>query len=81
MAAVAYVAWLAALYGWYRRLRPDLFMLAGGVLSLIVAVTCFLSYHLLESGSGSFLLIGLVVIGMSAGGAIWIKSVAREQAA
>ena len=56
-------------------------MLAGGVLSLIVAVAAFLSYHMLDSGSGAFLLIGLVVIGMSAGGAIWLKSVAREQAA
>lgn len=81
LAALAYVVWLAALYGWYRRLRPDLFMLAGGVLSLIVAVTAFLSYHILDSGSGALLLIALVVIGMSAAGAIWIKSVAREQAA
>jgi uncharacterized membrane protein len=81
LAALAYVGWLAALYWWYRRVRPDLFMLAGGVLSLIVAVTTFLSHHILDMGSGAFLLIGLVVIGMSAGGAIWLRSAAREQAA
>jgi uncharacterized membrane protein len=80
-AALAYVAWLAALYVWYRRRRPDLFMLAAGLLSLIVTVAAFLSRIILESGSGSLLVIGLVVIGMSAGGAIWLKSVAREQSA
>lgn len=79
-AVLAYAAWLAALYGWYRHVRPDLFMLAGGTLSLIVAVIGFLSKHLIGSGdyAGSFLLIGLVVIGMSAGGAMWLRSVGRE---
>ena len=81
LAALAYAGWLAALYYWYRRVRPDLFMLAGGVLSLIVVVATLLSYHLLDLGSGAFLLIGLVVIGMSAGGAIWLRAAAREQAA
>lgn len=81
LSALAYAAWLAALYGWYRHVRPDLFMLAGGVLSLIVAVAVFLSHHLLDSGAGAYLLVGLVVIGLSAGGAIWLKTVAREQAA
>lgn len=79
-AVFAYVAWLAAIYGWYRHMRPDLFMLAGGMLSLIVAVIAFLSKHLIGSGdfAGSFLLIGLVVIGLSAGGAMWLRSVGRE---
>ena len=81
LATLAYVAWLAALYGWYRYVRPDLFMLAGGVLSLIVAVAVLLSYHILDAGSGAYLVIGLVVIGMSAGGAIWLRSAAREQMA
>lgn len=80
LAVLAYAGWLAALYWWYRRVRHDLFMLALGLLSLIVTVATFLSYHMLDSGSGAFLLIGLVVIGMSAGGAIWLKSLAREQA-
>jgi uncharacterized membrane protein len=79
LAVPAYVAWLAALYFWYRRRRPDLFMLAAGLLSLIVTVAALLSNNILGDGSGGLLLIGLVVIGMSAGGAIWLKSVAREQ--
>jgi uncharacterized membrane protein len=81
LAAFAFAAWLAALYGWYRHVRPDLFMLAGGALSLIAAVAAFLSRHFMDAGSGAFLLIGLVVIAMSAGSAIWLKSAAREQTA
>lgn len=78
---LAYLAWLAATYAWFHRRRPDLFMLAIGVLSVIVAVAALLSRHLLDSGGAAFLFIGLVVIGMSAAGALWLKSVAQEQAA
>jgi uncharacterized membrane protein len=81
LAVLAYLAWLASLYGWYRRMRPDLFMLAMGLLSLIVAAAAFLADTLQSAGSGSFLVIGLAVIGMSAGGAVWLKSLAREQSA
>jgi uncharacterized membrane protein len=79
---LAYAAWLGAFYFWYRRVRPDLFMLATGLLSLIVTVATFLAQTLLGgSGSAGYLIIGLVVIGMSAGGAIWLKSAGREQGA
>jgi uncharacterized membrane protein len=81
LAALAYLAWVAAIYFWYRRVRPDLFMLAGGVLSLIVVVVAFLSENMLGNDAGGFLFIGLVVIGMSAAGAVWLKSAAREQRA
>lgn len=79
LAALAYLAWLAGFYFWYRRMRLDLFMLAGGLFSLIVAVIMFLGQNMIDGGSSAFLLIGLVVIGMSAGGAIWLKSVARGE--
>ncbi len=78
-ATLAYLAWLAGLYVWYRSVRPDLFMLAVGLLSLTVSVAAFLSRHMLDSGGGAFLFIGLIVIGMSAAGAIWLKSVAAGQ--
>jgi uncharacterized membrane protein len=82
LAALAWFAWVAAFYHWYRRVRPDLFMLAVGLLSVIVAVAAFLAENLLGgSGSAGYLIVGLVVIGLSAGGAIWLKSAAREQGA
>jgi uncharacterized membrane protein len=81
-AMLAYAAWLAALYAWYRRARPDLFMLAAGLLSLIVAVAMFLTRHMVDAGEGvGFLFTGLAVIGMAGGGAVWLRSVAREQPA
>jgi uncharacterized membrane protein len=77
---LVYLAWLAATYFWYRHLRPDAFMLAGGLLSLIVVVTVFLADKMIEQGeAGAFLVIGMVVIGMSALGAVWLKSLVREQ--
>jgi uncharacterized membrane protein len=80
LAALAYLAWLGCLYLWYRHVRMDLFMLAAGVLSLIVAVASFLGEHVLSGAdAGGYLLIGLVVIGMSAGGALWLRSAAQEQ--
>jgi hypothetical protein len=46
---------------------------------VIVTVTVFLSDALLERAeAGGFLLIGVTVIAMSAGGALWLKSVVRE---
>ena len=83
LAALAYAVWLACLYAWYRHVRTDLFMLAVGVLSLIVAVAALLADIMFTSGdsAGGYLLIGLVVIGMSAGGALWLRSAAQEQEA
>lgn len=74
-----YVAWLAGAYFYYRRLTRDLFVLAGGILSIIVFVASFLGKEMLRhADAGSFLLIGLVVIAMSAAGAWWLKQVAAE---
>jgi uncharacterized membrane protein len=80
IAIPAYFAWLAAAYYYYRRQTHDLFVLAGGVLSLIVFVTSWLSDALLgHADAGSLLLIGVIVIAMSAAGAWWLKGVATEQ--
>lgn len=80
-AAAAYLAWLAAVYLVYRQRLPDLFVLAGGVLSAVVVVAAFLSKQLLDHDSGGgYLFIGMVVIGLSAAGGIWLKSVAKSMA-
>lgn len=76
-----YLAWMVAAYVSYRHWRRDVFVLAGGVLSAILVVTVFLSNHMLgHDAAGSFLFIGLVVIGLSAVGGWWLKSVAAENA-
>jgi uncharacterized membrane protein len=79
-AFVAYVAWLAGAYFYYRHQTRDLFVLAGGVLSVIVVVASFLGNEMLRHGdAGAFLLIGIVVIALSAAGAWWLKGVAAEE--
>jgi len=73
-----YPIWIAAAYVVYRWLVPDLFVLAGLCLSLIVVVTSFLGGYVLKNQSaGAFLFIALVVIAMSAGAAIWLRAVGR----
>ena len=76
IAFLAYAAWLAGVYFYYRHRVRDLFVLAGGVLSVIVTVATLLSKQILRGGdAGGFLIIGIVVIAMSAAGAWWLKSI------
>jgi len=78
---VAYAAWLAGAYAAYRQRRLDLYMLAGAVLSVVVVAAGALSRAFLDRGgeAGAFLLIGIVVIGISAAGAWWLKTVAAGE--
>jgi uncharacterized membrane protein len=76
-----YLLWLAALYGIYRYWRPDLFMIAGGCVSLITVTTLLLARLLLWEGDwqeGSLLLITVVVLAMGAGSVVWLKRLHRE---
>jgi uncharacterized membrane protein AbrB (regulator of aidB expression) len=59
---------------------PDLFVLAGGCLSVIVVATAFLAKHLLQGReeAAAFLLIAMAVIAMAAVCGWWLKRVARE---
>jgi uncharacterized membrane protein len=78
---VAYAAWLAGAYAAYRQRRLDLYMLAGAVLSVVVVAAGALSRAFLDRGgeAGAFLLIDIVVIGISAAGAWWLKTVAAGE--
>ncbi len=77
---LAYIAWLGILYFVYRRKRPDLFMLAGGCLSLIVCFTSLGAKLLLESSeaAGLMLFLALLVVAEAAAAAIWLKRVHAE---
>lgn len=77
--ALVWTAWLASMFYVYRRKKPDLFMLAGCCLSAITVTVSFTAKHILPSDSAaSFLLLALLVIGLGAGAAFWLKSVHRE---
>jgi len=71
--------WVVSIFFVYRKVIPDLFMLAGGCLSGITVLVSFLGKHLLKDwAAGGFLLLAMLVIGLGAGAAYWLKSVHRE---
>jgi uncharacterized membrane protein len=81
LTALVWAAWLVAFYFIYRKIRQDLFMLAGISLSAIIVVICFMVKNIFESSSfdaGIFLLIAIMIIGMGTGAAIWLRNVHRE---
>lgn len=81
LAGPVWAIWLAAMYGTYRKVKPDLFMLAGCCLSVITVVVTFLAEHFLGTEYVMiFLLLTAVVVGMGAGSAIWLKHVQEEVA-
>jgi len=80
--ALAWGAWMAAAYAYYRHRRRDVFVLAGGVLSAVAVVATLLGkLFLRHDAGGAFLLIGMVVIGLSAAGGMWLRRVAQEEGA
>lgn len=76
-----YPLWLAGLYGVYRFWRPELFMIAGGCISLLTVATLLLARVLLWEGdwqAGSLLLLTIAVFAMGAGAVAWLKRLHRE---
>jgi len=73
----AWLAWLGATWAVYRHATKDLFMLTAGVFSAIIVVATFFG-HLADGDPGGFLLVGLIVIAMSAVGGMWLNNVAEE---
>ncbi|MEZ4601197.1 MAG: DUF2157 domain-containing protein [Syntrophotaleaceae bacterium] len=79
LSALIWTAWLATMLYLYRRIIPDLFMLAGCCLAGITVSITFLGRFILDDSSGGgFLLLALAVIGMGAGAAVWLKQVHRD---
>lgn len=77
--APLWCAWIAAGYAAYRYWVKDVYVLAGGVLSVIVVTTTLVVKQLKMNDSGTLLFVGLLVIGMSAAGGYWLKQVATEE--
>lgn len=76
---LSWAAWLVAMYVVYRRIKPDLFMLAGCCLSAITVVLSFFSKSLFNHiGMEDFFVLALLTVAMGAGSALWLKNVHRE---
>lgn len=76
---VVWAVWLASMFFVYRRIRIDLFMLAGVCLSGITVTVSFIGKHIMDIGdAAAFLFLAILVIGLGSGAAFWLKSVHRE---
>lgn len=78
---LVYPFWLAALYGVYRYWRPDLFMIAGGCVSVITVTTLLLARYTLWEGewqASSLLMLAIAVFAMGAGAVVWLKRLHLE---
>jgi uncharacterized membrane protein len=76
---IVYLFVWAALFAAYRYRVRDLFMLTGCALSMRAVLTTLLTRMMRWSwDAGSFLVLGLLLMLATAGGAAWLRSVARE---
>lgn len=77
--AFAHPVAMAAGWWYFRRVCLDIFLLAMGALSAIAVVTALVARSVIDlAGGGGLMLLGLLVIGLSAGAAIWLKNLAHE---
>ena len=83
----SFLAWLAAVYLVYRKRPPglctDLYMLAGACLSVIVCVTGFASWLLIDASTtaAALLAIAVLVIAQAGAAAAWLRRVHAESVA
>ena len=76
---VAWFSYLAVFHFSYRKLKHELFMLAGACFSFIVVTISLLGKYLLEDASAaSFFILAIVLTGLGAVTAIWLKKVQQE---
>jgi uncharacterized membrane protein len=72
---------MAGMYSGYRYKIPDLFMLAGGALSVIVVTITWLANMFLRGGretTSVYLLLGLFSMLATAAAAWWLRQLARK---
>lgn len=80
LSGLVWAIWLAGLYFIYRRIRNDLFMLAGAALSGIVVIMSFIFKHIVDdvNDAPALLLMAFFIIGMGTGAAVWLRNIQRE---
>ena len=75
----AWIIWIVIMYAVYRKIRLDLFMLAGCCLSVITVTVSFFGEQLLpQSDAAGFLLLAFITIIMGGGATMWLKNIHRE---
>ena len=81
MALLVWMAWIGAIYWVYRIVKIDLFMLSMGCLSFSTVMVSFLiniiSWRHFDVSAIFFM--GMVIIGLGAWSASWLKSIQKEE--
>lgn len=75
-----WIVWMISLYFVYKNIRRDLFMLSGIALSGIIVTATFLLKIIFEGNmdvDGLFVIAMVIIIGMGAGAAFWLRSIQR----
>ncbi|MGR9115259.1 MAG: DUF2157 domain-containing protein [Gammaproteobacteria bacterium] len=78
LGGIGFLLFIALSSGYYRKIRQDLYILASCMLSLIVVVTSAVARALEDDLDTGWLLLSLLVIGQTAAGAVWLRTVARS---
>ena len=81
--ALLYLTIMAAIFGWYRYRSPALYPLTLVLTSLCATIVSIFSRGLFESHDpiGIFLLIAMLVVGLTSGCLYWLKRIQQEFAA
>lgn len=77
LALVVWLVSLSLLYFYYRKIKPDLFMLAGGCLSAIFVTMAFL-IDITPNSADQFFILSLSLIAMGGAATAWLKKVHQE---
>lgn len=79
---LAYLAWMAAAWGWYRFMRRDLLVLAGWILSATIFVATILGKSVIRGDApGGYFLVSLAVLAMAVAGGRWLHNLAAAEGA
>ena len=81
MALLVWIGWLGMIYWLYRVKKIELFMLSMGCFSFSIVVVSILinSLSFRHFSLGTIFLVGVVIIGLGAGFASWLKSVQKKE--
>jgi uncharacterized membrane protein len=66
---------------WYRKKRPDLFMISGGVFSAAVLLACILLKQYMKESTAGCLIWGLIIAGLTAGCGLILLRIQRAMEA
>lgn len=76
---LVWAIWLGAMYWKYRKVKVELFMLAGLCLSTTVIIVMGLGKVMLSDANPmSFLFLALLIIGLGTSSAFWLRNIHRE---